>query len=191
LDLVNAPAVVSAVWIGLLVFWLIAAVTAKQTARRQSGPARLGHLVLLLVGWHLLTHRRPELEWLNDRFVPDMPVVAWAGVALALAGAAFAVWARLTIGRNWSGTITVKKDHELMTRGPYAIVRHPIYSGLLLTLAGTALVVGEWRAIVALGLAFAGWRWKSLMEERVMTEQFGPAYEDYKRRVKALIPFVW
>ena len=75
-------------------------------------------------------------------------------------------------------------------RGPYAIVRHPIYSGLLLTIAGTAIVVGEWRGLVAVGLALVAWRWKSLIEERVMTEQFGSAYESYKSRVKAIIPFV-
>jgi len=182
--------VVVAIWFGLLAVWLIAAMTAKRTARRAFGVARVGQLVILITAWYLLFRSRPEFSRLNDRFMPDLPAVAWTGAALAAAGAAFALWARFTIGRNWSGTITVKQDHELMTRGPYAVVRHPIYSGLLLTLMGTALVAGEWRGIAAVILAFAGWFWKSRIEERVMTEQFGAAYEDYQRRVKRLIPFV-
>ena len=186
----TASSVVAAIWIGLFIFWLIAAAFAKQTVRRQSGPERLAQLGLNVAAWYLLTHRLAASPQLNGRFVPDGPATGSIGVAIACAGAAFTVWARLTIGRNWSGTITVKQDHELMTGGPYAIVRHPIYAGLLLTLLGTAVVVGEWRALAALGLAFAAWRWKSLIEERLMTEQFGDAYRDYRRRVKGLIPFV-
>ena len=188
--MMSPSAIVAAIWIGLLAVWLLAAVTAKPAARREFGPARLGQLAILVAAWCLLYRPRPEFGPLNERFVADLPVVGGIGVVLALAGAAFAVWARLTIGRNWSGTITVKADHELQTSGPYAIVRHPIYSGLLFTLLGTAVVIGEWRGLAALALAFVGWRWKSLIEERVMTEQFGKAYADYKRRVKALIPFV-
>ena len=182
--------IVGTVWTVLLVVWVLAAITAKRAVRREFGPARLAQLIVLASAWALLSRSSSEFGALNHRFVPDVPAVGWIGVALVLAGAAFAIWARFTIGSNWSGTITVKTDHELQTSGPYAIVRHPIYSGLLLTLLGTALVVGEWRAVAALALAFVGWRWKSLIEERVMTEQFGDAYEDYKRRVKALIPFV-
>jgi len=181
---------VGAIWTTLLIVWVLGALTAKRAVRREFGPARLAQLVVLASAWALLSRPSAEFGALNHRFVPDVWAVGWVGVALAIGGAVFALWARFTIGSNWSGTITVKTDHELQTRGPYAVVRHPIYSGLLLALLGTALVVGEWRAIVALALAFVGWRWKSLIEERVMTEQFGGAYEDYKRRVKALIPFV-
>ena len=182
--------IVGAIWTVLLVVWVVAAVTTKRTVRRETGPARLAQLGINVSAWLLMTNRVPVRGALHERFVPDTPAVAWAGVALAIAGAAFALWARFTIGRNWSGTITLKSEHELITRGPYSIVRHPIYTGLLLTLLGTALVVGEWRGLAAVALAFIGWRWKSLIEERVMVEQFGPAYVDYRHRVKALIPFV-
>lgn len=182
--------IVGAIWTVLLVVWVVAAVTTKRTVRRESGPARLAQLGINVTAWLLLTNRVPVRGMLAARFVPETPAVAWAGVLLALAGAVFALWARFTIGRNWSGTITLKSDHELITRGPYSIVRHPIYTGLLLTLLGTALLVGEWRGLAAVALAFIGWRWKSLIEERVMVQQFGPAYVDYRHRVKALIPFV-
>jgi protein-S-isoprenylcysteine O-methyltransferase Ste14 len=109
---------------------------------------------------------------------------------LTLAGLLVAVWARVHIGRNWSGTITVKEDHDLITSGPYSLVRHPIYTGLLLALSAFALARGEWRGVIAVALAFwAFWR-KLRIEERWMREQFGVAYEEYSRRVSALIPFV-
>jgi protein-S-isoprenylcysteine O-methyltransferase Ste14 len=187
---VAALNVVIAIWLVLLGVWVVGAMTAKQTVRREAGPSRLGQLALNLTTWILMTNRGPDHTVLNARAVADTIAVHSLGLAIALAGACFTLWARFTIGRNWSGTITVKTDHELMTRGPYAIVRHPIYSGLLLTLLGTAFVVGEYRSFIAVGFAFAGWKWKSLTEERVMTEQFGEVYLDYKRRVKALIPFV-
>lgn len=182
---------VAGIWFALLAVWIVGAMTAKPTVRRASRPSRLGQFALNLFAWILLTNRGPSLGCLNERFVPDLPVVSAIGLALTVAGAAFTLWARFTIGRNWSGAITVKADHELMTGGPYAIVRHPIYSGLLLTLLGTAFVVGEIPGLLAVALAFVAWKWKSLTEEQVMTEQFGERYLDYKRRVKALIPFVF
>ena len=188
---ITALNVVIGIWLALLAVWIVGAMTAKRTVRREVGPARLGQLALNLTTWMLMTwHRGPAHSVLNARAVPDTFAVHAIGLALTLGGAAFTLWARATIGRNWSGNITVKTDHQLMTRGPYAIVRHPIYSGLLLTLVGTAVVVGEYRSFAAVGFALAGWKWKSLTEERVMTEQFGDVYRDYQRRVKALVPFV-
>ena len=93
--------------------------------------------------------------------------------------------------RNWSSNVTVKVNHELRRHGPYAFVRHPIYSGLLLGLFGTALAIGEMCDRSGFALAFIGWRTKSLVEERFMQEQFGDRYSLYKREVKALIPFVY
>jgi len=112
------------------------------------------------------------------------------GAVLTVAGLLVSVWARVHLGRNWSATITVKKDHELITSGPYRFARHPIYSGLLLAFIGSALACGELRAILAVTLAFwALWR-KLRIEEQWMREQFGTAYDEYARRVAALVPFV-
>jgi protein-S-isoprenylcysteine O-methyltransferase Ste14 len=114
----------------------------------------------------------------------------WTGLVLTALGIGFTIWARLWIGGNWSGTITIKEEHELIQNGPYAIVRHPIYSGFLMALLGTAIVQGEVRALLGFPLAVLGWGLKLRMEESFMTQQFGSAYLDYKRRVKALVPFV-
>ena len=85
----------------------------------------------------------------------------------------------------------IKRDHQLIRSGPYSFVRHPIYSGLLLAILGTATYIGEIRGLFALALAIIGLKWKSLTEESFMQEQFGSSYIEYKRHVKALIPFVW
>ena len=101
-----------------------------------------------------------------------------------------AIWARVALGRNWSGTVTIKQYHQLIRTGPYSVVRHPIYSGLLLALLGTALAVGETRGLVALAGAFLMGIFKARTEERFMIEQFGSQYEDYRKRTKALVPFI-
>ena len=112
------------------------------------------------------------------------------GAALTFAGIAFAIWARVWMAGNWSSDVTLKRDHELIVDGPYRWVRHPIYTGILLALLGTALAVGEWRGLLAVVLAAAAF-WRKLgIEEAVMRRQFGEAYSRYAKRVPALIPFV-
>jgi protein-S-isoprenylcysteine O-methyltransferase Ste14 len=111
-------------------------------------------------------------------------------VALTAVGLLFAVWARQYLGSNWSGTVSIKKDHQLITNGPYALVRHPIYTGVLLALVGSAMAIGEWRAVLGLALAsLALWR-KLRLEKHLLHRQFGETYQAYCQRVPALIPFV-
>ena len=119
------------------------------------------------------------------------PATDYIGLALTIAGLGFAVWARFVIGRNWGGMITVQQDHKLMLRGPYAIVRHPIYSGFMLATLGTAIVLGEIGGLVSVALIVIAWGYKARLEESVMIEQFGAEYEEYRRKVKGLIPGVW
>jgi protein-S-isoprenylcysteine O-methyltransferase Ste14 len=121
---------------------------------------------------------------------PDRRQEAWTGLGLVIAGAAIAVWARALLGSNWSATVTLKRGHELVRRGPYALVRHPIYSGLLLGVLGTALALGEVRGIVAFAVAFIDWGIKSATEERFLVDQFYGSYVRYRAEVKRLIPFV-
>lgn len=178
-------------WLALGIYWLIAALTAKRAARTQSFSSRLFQVVPEIVAFCLLFARWPWPRWLRWHFVPESAMaIAWLGLALTVGGIGFAVWARLFLGRNWSGRVTIKEEHELIQSGPYAIVRHPIYSGLLLAILGTALVQGNLRSLLALPLATLGWGFKLRLEESFMAQQFGPAYLDYKRRVKALVPFV-
>jgi protein-S-isoprenylcysteine O-methyltransferase len=128
---------------------------------------------------------------LNTFFIAQTPMVEWTGVALTAAGIALAIYARITLGRNWSGRVTVKQDHELIRRGPYALARHPIYTGMILGLLGAAVDVARVGALLGVALAVLGLRMKWRIEEQFMETQFGAEYLDYKRHVKALIPFVW
>jgi protein-S-isoprenylcysteine O-methyltransferase Ste14 len=105
-----------------------------------------------------------------------------------MAGCLWAIWARLTLGANWSGRVTVKADHELVTSGPYALSRHPIYTGLMVAVAGTALAGGEWRCVLAVLVILLALMVKMGQEEKLMMQTFPQAYSSYRQRVKALIP---
>jgi protein-S-isoprenylcysteine O-methyltransferase Ste14 len=131
--------------------------------------------------------RMGQLRW---RIVAPSPPAGYIGLGLALLGAAFAIWARLALGENWSAAVTVKENHAFVQRGPYRLVRHPIYAGGLLAMLGTAIVYGEAGCFVAVILAFVGWWVKARREEQFMTQQFGDEYRCYQRNVRQLIPFV-
>jgi len=178
-------------WIAIGLIWLVAAFTTKRTARRQDIGTFLVHVFVLGIAFDLIfsdLFRRGFLSW---RFVQASGAIGWTGFAITVAGVAVAIWARFYIGSNWSGTVTVKQDHELVRNGPYSLVRHPIYSGLSLALLGTALAVGEVRCLLAFVLVVFEFKRKSLLEERFMIEQFGAQYVQYRREVKSLVPFVW
>ena len=116
---------------------------------------------------------------------------AYVGLGVTVAGLAFAVLARFYIGKNWSALIQVKEGHELIQTGPYGLVRHPIYSGLMLATLGTAIAYGELSGFIGFILVVAAWGYKSRLEEAAMAEQFGAQYEKYRSQVKGLIPFIW
>ena len=122
---------------------------------------------------------------------PPTWTLYWIGTALLVAGLAFSIWARVTLGRNWSGTVTVKEDHELIQSGPYRLVRHPIYTGLLLALAGSAVAQDRWSGVLGVVLIFVSFWIKLLREEAWMRETFGEKYDAYCARTKRLVPFVW
>jgi protein-S-isoprenylcysteine O-methyltransferase Ste14 len=111
-------------------------------------------------------------------------------VALTALGIGFTVWARVHIGRNWSARVVIKEQHELVRSGPYALVRHPIYTGLLLAIAGTALVTGEWRGVLALALATVGFFVKAKREENILSREFGEDFELYRQQTGMLLPKV-
>jgi protein-S-isoprenylcysteine O-methyltransferase Ste14 len=178
-------------WIFIVVVWLVGALRTKPIARRQPLAFQLVHRTLALAGWVMLAWPATAVGPLGWRFVKPDPAVVWVGVALTAAGIALSVWARVTLAGNWSANVTVKEAHELVVRGPYALVRHPIYSGITLACVGTAVAIGEVRGLAAVALVLGAWRLKWAAEERLMTEQFGDQYRDYRRRVRAIVPGLW
>ncbi len=171
--------------------WVIGSFTAKRAARSQSVSSRVLHAALAFLAFLAGFTRLFQFGRLARPFAPPTFAVIYAGVGLTFAGIALAIWARFFLGGNWSSTVTVKVNHTLIRRGPYSIVRHPIYSSLLLALFGTVLVYREVQGLVATGLVFFLLLLKARLEEEFMTEQFGTEYLDYRRHVKAIIPFVW
>jgi protein-S-isoprenylcysteine O-methyltransferase Ste14 len=178
------------VWLVWIITWFVFAGNVKATVRRQAALPRLLNSALLFCAGALLWTMRVPVPGLQERFLPGAQWQLWValGAVLTLGGLLFTVWARVYLGRNWSGVVTIKADHELVTGGPYGLVRHPIYSGLVLAFIGTALAIGQWRGVLAVGLALIAIVHRVIVEERFMREQFGAAYDAYAQRVRALVP---
>jgi protein-S-isoprenylcysteine O-methyltransferase Ste14 len=170
--------------------WLVGAFTAKPVARSQSRASRYTQTGWLIIVLLLLFRTSLRLGPLDLRFIPPSLAAAYTGLFFTIAGLGLAIWARFRLGGNWSAKVTIKKDHSLVRTGPYSIVRHPIYSGFLLAILGTALATGTIRSLVALAVILVSFKSKANLEERFMIYQFGAEYLQYRREVKSLIPFV-
>lgn len=171
-------------WIGFWIYWLVASRTAK-TGR--SGWTRFAgvRLGIILVVLFLL-----RLRVLKGSAATSNAWLLGIGTAIFVLGLALAVWARVYIGRNWGMPMSRKDEPELVTTGPYHTVRHPIYTGIILAMAGTTIAVSlYWLVAVAVLAAYFGF--SAVMEERYMAEQFPNSYSEYKRSTKMLIPFVF
>jgi protein-S-isoprenylcysteine O-methyltransferase Ste14 len=183
----------SMLWVAWVTYWWALSGSVKVNARRESVYSRRSYVVALLLAVVLLSVPGLPIPFLNRRFLPAESWPLWnaIGAVLVVMGLLFTLWAREHLGRNWSDVVTIKVDHELVTSGPYRVVRHPIYTGLLVAFLGTALARGEWRGLLAVALGFWAFSRKSRVEERLMREQFGTAYEEYSQHVAGIVPFVF
>jgi len=180
-----------AVWIAFLLYWQIKAIDSKTTQRLEPAASRiLRSLVFVLVMVLLLTTWIP-LPWLYRQPWPQGILPFWIGAAVMVAGLLFAVWARLHLGRNWSRSVTVKEGHELITTGPYTLVRHPIYTGILAGFLGTAIALSQVRGFIGFVLIFMAFWAKLRREEAWMRSQFGETYAAYARHTAALVPYLF
>jgi protein-S-isoprenylcysteine O-methyltransferase Ste14 len=170
--------------------WIMMAGRVKAVAERVSAFSRWSHYPLLAIAICLIAAPNVPIPPLNGRFLPLALWPVQLGLALTFAGLALAIWARMLLAGNWSSDVTLKRDHELIVAGPYAFVRHPIYTGILLAFLGTALAVGEWRALLGVILAGVAYWLKLKIEDAVMLRQFGDTYARYAERVPALIPYL-
>ncbi len=178
-------------WYAFGAYWLLTWLRVKRTKVRETSFDRLITVAVVVIGYNLLFTQWVRVGFLRARFVPDVAWIGWLGVALSFAGAAIAIWARYTLGQFWSARVTLKEGHELIRNGPYAFVRHPIYTGMLTACVGTTLVEGEWRGILACLLLLAAHSRKAIREERLLTGEFGERYRAYKRQTGFLFPRLW
>lgn len=179
-----------ACWFVVIAYWIWSARRVKAPKLCESLAKRfLVHWLPLIVAIALLGPGEWfGRSWLREQFVPHTTLVYSIGLALCVAGVALAIWSRAILGANWSAQVQIKQGHELIQRGPYALIRHPIYTGLILLFAGNAVMVGDWRGVIAVAIVVVSFWRKYLLEEKLMTQEFGQAYLDYHKRSYPLFP---
>ncbi len=180
-------------WLILFLYWLVSAFFTKKSATKQTvGGTILWRIVLLIVVILFFKFDRTVatafFSFLLFRSFWSHPIV---GAILAVTGLIIALSARIFLGRNWSSYVTYKKEHELVTAGPYRLIRHPIYSGILLMLIGTFVYYSNLIILVILALAAIMIAWRMGREEKIMADLFGEKYTDYMKKSKRLIPWIY
>jgi protein-S-isoprenylcysteine O-methyltransferase Ste14 len=178
------------VWSSWVAYWYVSSLSASAPKRVQRPGQRLFYRAEMLAAFALLALPGLGVGWLGHRIVPWTEALFVCGSVLLIAGLALAVWARVHLGQHWSGHVTLKAGHRLIRTGPYAIVRHPIYTGLLLAMLGTAIAVDEVRGFLAVAIVVQAHVRKLRLEERWLSEEFGDEYVRYRREVRALVPGV-
>jgi protein-S-isoprenylcysteine O-methyltransferase Ste14 len=171
-------------WVGFWLYWLVAAVSTKRGRVSWSRQLRIRAVIFVAV---ILLVRAGAFR---GHGISTGPWRAGIGLVMFAVGLGFAIWARVHIGRNWGTPMSQKEEPELVTSGPYRLVRHPIYSGILLAGVGTAVAL-SWVWLIAVALAGVYFLYSAIVEERYLTEQFPDAYPTYKRSTKMLVPFVF
>lgn len=175
-------------WYLFVIVWIVAGLWVKTTKTSEPLSSRLAYGSLMAAGFYLLFSHQLRFGLLGTRFISDAHWVLMAAIVLTFAGVGLSIWARLILGENWSARVTRKVDHELIRSGPYAFVRHPIYSGLLLATIGTAIFVGEYRGLIAVPLVLLSESIKARREEQFMIEEFGETYQAYREQTWFIVP---
>ena len=179
---------IDALWLLFGAYWLASALKRKKTKQRETRLQRFAYTLPLIVGFYLLYQPHPLYDWLTTRFLPAAPGGEWIGVVLTAAGIGVAFWARWHLGTNWSGVVTLKEGHELIRTGPYRSIRHPIYTGILLALLGTAVNFGEVRALLAVAITWLSFYVKARREESFLSQEFGPNFAEHKKHTGMFLP---
>ena len=176
-----------ACWGAFSVYWDIA---AKNSARAKSSETRASRRLHVFLANAAVIMIAAPIQGLG-RFLPVSSLPMTVGLGLEMAGLGLAIWARRHLGRNWSGEITIKDEHQLIKTGPYKYLRHPIYTGLLMMYAGLTVATGEWLGIIGLVVAVvASWR-KTRVEEATLGGAFGPEYDTYRTDTWAIVPGIF
>jgi protein-S-isoprenylcysteine O-methyltransferase Ste14 len=175
-------------WIVFCAYWALGALKTRRTVSQESFSSRARFILLEIVGYGMVFSDLAAIGVLGHRVLPRTYVVASIGVAFTWMGIAIALWARWHLGQYWSARITLKEDHKLIRSGPYARLRHPIYSGLILAAIGGALAIDKWRCIAGVAFIVLGYWMKARKEEALLAAQFGGAFQEHCRHAGFLIP---
>lgn len=182
--------VIRAAWIVWLISWFAAAAWSDRTVRRPAVRREVLYRVLTIAGALLMFGFNPLGVRADRPLWPVTGAIGWLLAGLVICGFLFTWWARIHLGQLWSSSVTRKEHHHVVDTGPYAIVRHPIYTGLLLAIIATVLLRGTILTLTGSALIAAGIYVKARVEEEFLRQQLGDAYAAYARRVPMLVPFV-
>ncbi len=186
-------------WAAFGIYWFVVArwQTQAKSPEESTGAenkvsdapsARVFHHACLVAAFILLFAPKIGVSALDGRFLPRTPPLEIAGLILTVAGLALAVWARGHLAENWSSRVRIRVGHELIRTGPYAHLRHPIYSGVLLGVIGSALVVDRWRALISVALVLISYSIKGRREDAVLAREFGDSWSEHRRHAGFLLP---
>jgi len=175
-------------WTAFGVYWLISALRRKPVKEREPWYERLRHLLPMAIAFALVFRTDSHFGWLGVHFISDLVAMDIFGVCVTAGGVAFAIWARKHLGENWSATVSIRAEHELIGTGPYRYVRHPIYTGMLLALIGTVLVLGEVRGLIGLGIAVVSFYLKAHKEDVWLGREFGKRFEAHTKQTGMFLP---
>jgi protein-S-isoprenylcysteine O-methyltransferase Ste14 len=175
-------------WILFALYWLVSALKRKKTKQRESIVHRMAYILPMIGVFYVLYNPRLHIGWLVTYFLPNTGQVQWAGVAVMVFGLGIACWARVHLGTNWSGVVTLKEGHELIRTGPYRNIRHPIYTGILIGFLGYAIVGGQVRGLVAMAVVWFSFFVKARHEEKFLAQEFGPKFEEHTQHTGMFLP---
>ncbi len=175
-------------WGVFVVYWLIGALKTRPTQQQEPFASRCAVLLVETIGYVLIFRNSAGIGFLGNRVVPRNLAGPVIGSVLTWMGIALAIWARYHLAEYWSARVTIKEDHKLIRTGPYARVRHPIYTGLILATIGSAMVIDRWRCVLGVFLVVTGYCFKAKKEESMLTQQFGDAFREHQKHTGFLIP---
>ncbi len=175
-------------WTIWAVWWLAMAFFSKSTKRRESAAQRIEHLLPALLGFTLIFREGFGGAWLTRPIISANPFLLLLCLMVTILGLLFAVWARLTLGSNWSGTVTIKTNHQLIRRGPYRWIRHPIYTGMLAALLATAMIQGMLSGMIGFAFALVALYRKARREEAFLSQEFGDGFLEHRQHTGMFLP---
>jgi protein-S-isoprenylcysteine O-methyltransferase Ste14 len=173
-------------WDALLVVWFLLWFGMKKAKRTETLSERAQHAIPVILAFWLLFENNWDV--LNTRLFPETPTLLWVGIALTAIGVGISIWARITLGRNWSARVTLKEGHELVRNGLYRWIRHPIYTGIILGFIGTAIIMGYLRGFIGLSIIWASFYFKARREENFLRQEFGEGFDEHTKSTGMFLP---